>query len=137
MPKPSMKPWRTIWKRISAVFLLGEDIGKYAGIFQVTAGLLDKFGPERVIDTPISEAAFHGGCRRSRHDRNGPIVEIMFIDFTTACMDMIVNQMAKIHYMFGDGGKFPWFCARTSARDAGRRPNIPRVFTPFSCIFPA
>lgn len=89
------------------VFLMGEDIGRYGGIFQVTAGLLDKFGSERVIDTPISEAAFVGGAVGAAMTGMRPIVEIMFIDFTTVAMDMIVNQMAKIHYMFGGRGKVP------------------------------
>jgi pyruvate/2-oxoglutarate/acetoin dehydrogenase E1 component len=61
------------------VFLLGEDIGKYGGIFQVTAGLLDKFGPERVIDTPISESAFVGAAIGAAMTGMRPIVEIMFI----------------------------------------------------------
>ena len=89
------------------VFLMGEDIGKYGGIFQVTAGLLDKFGPERVIDTPISESAFVGGAVGAAMTGMRPIVEIMFIDFTTVAMDMIINQMAKIRYMFGGRGKVP------------------------------
>jgi len=89
------------------VFLMGEDIGRYGGIFQVTAGLLDKFGPERVIDTPISESAFVGAAVGAAMTGMRPIVEIMFIDFTTCAMDMIVNQMAKIHYMFGGRGKIP------------------------------
>jgi pyruvate dehydrogenase E1 component beta subunit len=89
------------------VFLMGEDIGKYGGVFQVTAGLLDKFGPERIIDTPISEAAFVGAGVGAAMTGMRPVVEIMFIDFTTACMDMIINQMAKIHYMFGGRGKVP------------------------------
>jgi pyruvate dehydrogenase E1 component beta subunit len=89
------------------VFLMGEDIGKYGGIFQVTAGLLDKFGPERVIDTPISESAFVGTAIGAAMTGMRPVVEIMFIDFTTCAMDMIVNQMAKIHYMFGGRGKVP------------------------------
>ncbi len=89
------------------VFLLGEDIGKYGGIFQVTAGLLDKFGPNRIIDTPISESGFVGAAIGAAITGMRPVVEIMFIDFTTACMDMIVNQMAKIHYMFGGRGKVP------------------------------
>jgi len=83
------------------VFLMGEDIGKYGGIFQVSAGLLDKFGPERVIDTTISESAFVGGAVGAAMTGMKPIVEIMFVDFTTVAMDMIVNQMAKIRYMFG------------------------------------
>jgi pyruvate/2-oxoglutarate/acetoin dehydrogenase E1 component len=89
------------------VFLMGEDIGKYGGIFQVTAGLLDKFGSERVIDTPISEAAFVGAGVGAAMTGMRPVVEIMFIDFTTVAMDMIVNQMAKIRYMFGGRGKVP------------------------------
>jgi len=89
------------------VVLLGEDIGDYGGIFQVTAGLLDTFGPERVMDMPISEAGFVGGCVGAALTGMRPVVEIMFIDFTTACMDMIINQMAKMHYMFGGRGKVP------------------------------
>ena len=89
------------------VVLLGEDIGDYGGIFQVTAGLLDKFGPERVMDMPISEAGFVGGCVGAALTGMRPVVEIMFIDFTTVCMDMIINQMAKMHYMFGGRGKVP------------------------------
>lgn len=89
------------------VILLGEDIGRYGGIFQVTAGLLDEFGQNRVMDMPISESGFVGmgvGCALTGMR---PVVEIMFIDFTTVCMDMIVNQMAKMHYMFGGRGKVP------------------------------
>ena len=89
------------------VFLMGEDIGKYGGIFQVTAGLLDKFGPNRIIDTPISESGFVGAAIGAAMTGMRPVVEIMFIDFTTCAMDMIVNQMAKIHYMFGGRGKVP------------------------------
>jgi pyruvate dehydrogenase E1 component beta subunit len=89
------------------VVLLGEDIGRYGGIFQVTAGLLDEFGPERVVDTPISEAGFVGACIGAALTGMRPVVEIMFIDFTTVCMDMIINQMAKMHYMFGGRGKVP------------------------------
>lgn len=94
-------------ERDERVFLMGEDIGRYGGIFQVTAGLLDKFGPERIIDTPISESAFVGAAIGAAMTGMRPVVEIMFIDFTTCAMDMIVNQMAKIHYMFGGRGKVP------------------------------
>lgn len=89
------------------VFLMGEDIGRYGGIYQVTAGLLDKFGPARVIDTPISESGFVGAAVGAALTGMRPVVEVMFIDFTTCAMDMIVNQMAKIHYMFGGKGKVP------------------------------
>jgi acetoin:2,6-dichlorophenolindophenol oxidoreductase subunit beta len=89
------------------VILLGEDIGVYGGIFQVTAGLQDEFGDKRVIDTPISEAGFVGAGIGMALTGMRPVVEIMFIDFTTVCMDMIINQMAKIHYMFGGKGRVP------------------------------
>ncbi len=89
------------------VVLLGEDIGCYGGVFQVTAGLQVEFGPERVVDTPISEAGFVGASVGAALTGMRPVTEIMFIDFTTCCMDMIVNQMAKMHYMFGGRGKVP------------------------------
>lgn len=94
-------------ERDERVFLMGEDIGKYGGIFQATAGLLDKFGSGRIIDTPISESGFVGAAIGAALTGMRPVVEIMFIDFTTVAMDMIVNQMAKIHYMFGGKGKIP------------------------------
>jgi pyruvate dehydrogenase E1 component beta subunit len=98
---------RQSMSRDERILLMGEDIGRYGGIFQVTAGLLQEFGPQRVMDTPISEAAFVGAGVGAALTGLRPVVEIMFIDFTTVCMDMIVNQMAKIHYMFGGRGKVP------------------------------
>jgi len=98
---------RECMKEDERVILLGEDIGKYGGIFQVTAGLLDEFGDKRVIDTPISEAAFVGASVGAALTGMRPVAEIMFIDFTTVCMDMTINQMAKMHYMFGGRGKVP------------------------------
>jgi pyruvate dehydrogenase E1 component beta subunit len=100
------------------IILMGEDIGRYGGIFQVTAGLLDEFGPERVIDTPISESGFVGACVGAAMTGLHPVAEVMFIDFTTCAMDMIVNQMAKMHYMSGGRGKVP-FVLRTNI-GAGR-----------------
>jgi pyruvate dehydrogenase E1 component beta subunit len=94
-------------KEDERVVLLGEDIGPYGGVFQVTAGLLDEFGPSRVMDTPISEAGFVGAAVGAALTGMRPVVEIMFIDFTTVCMDMIINQMAKMHYMFGGRGRVP------------------------------
>jgi pyruvate/2-oxoglutarate/acetoin dehydrogenase E1 component len=98
---------RQCMKEDERVVLLGEDIGSYGGIFQVTKGLQSEFGPERVVDTPISEAGFVGACVGAALTGMRPVVEIMFIDFTTVCMDMIVNQMAKMHYMFGGQGSVP------------------------------
>lgn len=87
------------------VVVLGEDVGCYGGIFQVTKGLQERFGPDRVVDTPISEAGFVGASVGAALTGMRPVTEIMFIDFTTVCMDMIINQMAKMHYMFGGKGK--------------------------------
>jgi len=90
-----------------SVIIMGEDIGKYGGIFQVTAGLLDQFGEDRVIDTPISESGFVGMGVGMAATGLRPIVELMFIDFTTVAMDQIVNQAAKMHYMFGGSIEIP------------------------------
>jgi len=90
-----------------AVFLLGEDIGIYGGAFGVTRGLLDEFGEERVRDTPISEAAIAGAALGAALTGSRPVAEIMFMDFTTLAMDQLVNQAAKIRYMFGGKAKVP------------------------------
>jgi len=94
-------------RRNERIFIMGEDIGHYGGIFQVTKGLLDEFGEERVIDTPISEAGFVGAGIGAALTGMRPIVELMFIDFATLAMDQIVNQAAKIHYMFGGKARIP------------------------------
>ncbi|MDD3776662.1 MAG: alpha-ketoacid dehydrogenase subunit beta [Actinomycetota bacterium] len=88
--------------RDSRVFLIGEDIGVYGGAFRVYKGLLEKYGPDRVINTPISEAAILGAGVGAALTGYRPVSEIMFIDFTTLAMDQIVNQAAKIRYMTGD-----------------------------------
>jgi pyruvate dehydrogenase E1 component beta subunit len=98
---------RECMQKDERVVLLGEDIGCYGGVFQVTAGLQTEFGPDRVVDTPISEAGFVGASVGAALTGMRPVTEIMFIDFTTCCMDMIINQMAKMHYMFGGRGKVP------------------------------
>lgn len=89
------------------VFLIGEDIGKYGGAFRAYKGLLEKYGPGRVINTPISEAAIIGAGIGAAVTGYRPISEIMFIDFTTLAMDQIVNQAAKIKYMTGDNLNVP------------------------------
>ncbi len=85
----------------SRVVVMGEDIGAAGGPFGVTRGLLDKFGSDRVIDTPISEAAIVGAATGAAMSGLKPVVEIMFMDFSTLAMDAIVNQAAKAHFMFG------------------------------------
>jgi acetoin:2,6-dichlorophenolindophenol oxidoreductase subunit beta len=94
-------------KNDSRVFCWGEDIGILGGAFGVTAGLFAEFGPERIIDTPISEIAITGAAIGAAIGGLRPVAEIMYIDFTPGCMDMIINQMAKIRYMFGGQVKIP------------------------------
>jgi pyruvate/2-oxoglutarate/acetoin dehydrogenase E1 component len=77
------------------VFVMGEDIAKLGGVFGTTTGLLDKFGPERVRDTPISETAFIGAAVGAAAAGMRPIVELMFVDFFGVCMDAIYNLAAK------------------------------------------
>lgn len=90
-----------------SVFLIGEDIGVYGGAFRAYKGLLEKYGPERVVNTPISEIGIVGAGVGAALTGQRPIVEIMFIDFTTLAMDQIVNQAAKIRYMTGDSLNVP------------------------------
>ena len=94
-------------ERNEEVFVLGEDVGKYGGIFGSTEGLLDKFGPERIMDTPISETAFIGAAIGAAAEGMRPIAELMFVDFFGVCMDQIYNHMAKIPYMSGGNVKMP------------------------------
>ncbi|HSF87558.1 MAG TPA: alpha-ketoacid dehydrogenase subunit beta [Acidimicrobiia bacterium] len=93
--------------RDETVFALGEDIGVYGGIFGATEGLLDRFGPDRIMDTPISETGFIGAAIGAATNGLRPIAELMFIDFFGVCMDQIYNNMAKIHYFSGGNIKVP------------------------------
>jgi acetoin:2,6-dichlorophenolindophenol oxidoreductase subunit beta len=88
-------------ERDDEVFLLGEDIGESGGVFGVTKGLFERFGPDRVLDTPISEEALVGAGVGASLLGGRPVVEIMFSDFAALAMDMIANQAAKTHYMTG------------------------------------
>lgn len=94
-------------ERDPRVFVLGEDVGRYGGIFGATQGLFDKFGKDRVLDTPISETAFIGAAIGAAAEGMRPIAELMFVDFFGVCMDQIYNHMAKIHYMSGGSVKLP------------------------------
>jgi acetoin:2,6-dichlorophenolindophenol oxidoreductase subunit beta len=89
------------------VFVMGEDIGAYGGIFGATGGLLDKFGKDRIMDTPISETAFIGAATGAAAAGMRPVVELMFVDFFGVCMDQIYNHLAKNTYMAGGNIKLP------------------------------
>ncbi|MFN8473515.1 MAG: alpha-ketoacid dehydrogenase subunit beta [Anaerolineae bacterium] len=89
------------------VFLIGEDIGVYGGAFGATAGLMQDFGAERVIDTPISEAGITGACIGAALTGMRPVGEIQFMDFITLSMEQLVLQAAKIRFMFGGKASVP------------------------------
>lgn len=94
-------------ERDPSVFVIGEDVGVYGGIFSSTTGLLERFGPDRIIDTPISETAFIGLGTGAAVEGMRPIVELMFVDFFGVAMDQIYNHMAKIHFESGGNVKVP------------------------------
>ncbi len=85
-------------ERDPSVFLLGEDIGHYGGAFKVTEGMLERFGPLRVIDTPISETGFTGAAAGAAHMGMRPVVEMQFIDFISTAYDIITNYIATSRY---------------------------------------
>jgi len=88
-------------RRDPNVFIVGEEVGEYGGAYKVTQGILDEFGPERVIDTPISEEAIAGTGIGAAMIGLRPVVEMMTINFALLAMDQIVNHAAKLHYMSG------------------------------------
>ena len=88
-------------KRDDRVFLLGEDIGAYGGAFKVTAGFLEEFGPQRVIDTPVSETAIVGAAAGAAHMGLRPVAEMQFIDFISSAYDIITNYVATARYRAG------------------------------------
>ena len=94
-------------RRDPRVFLLGEDIAQFGGSYKVTQGLLDEFGPERVRNTPISEAAIVGAAVGAALTGMRPVAELMYVDFSGIAMDQIANQAAKNRYMFGGKAKVP------------------------------
>ncbi|MFN2144402.1 MAG: alpha-ketoacid dehydrogenase subunit beta [Anaerolineales bacterium] len=94
-------------ERDETVFLIGEDIGEYGGAFQVSYGMLEKFGPERILDTPITELALTGAAVGAALIGMRPIAEIMFMDFTTLASEQLVNQAAKLRFMFGGKATVP------------------------------
>lgn len=95
-----------IWEEMERdenVFILGEDVGVYGGAFKVTKGMLDQFGPERVLDTPISESAIVGAAIGASYVGMRPIAEMQFIDFISCAFDQITNFAAKSRYRWGAG----------------------------------
>lgn len=88
-------------RRDDKVFVMGEDVGTFGGVFKATKGLLEEFGPDRVLDTPISENAIIGAAIGAAIMGYRPVAEIMYMDFLNECADQLVNHLPKIHYMSG------------------------------------
>ena len=84
------------------VFLIGEDVGQFGGAFKVTKGFLDKFGPRRVVDTPIAETGFTGLAAGAALVGLRPVVEFQFADFISCAFDPIINVLARHHWRTGD-----------------------------------
>jgi len=93
-----------IWEELErdpAVFVIGEDVGTYGGAFRVTSGMLDHFGPARILDTPVSESAIVGAATGAAMMGMRPVVEMQFIDFISCAFNMITNFTAKVRYRWG------------------------------------
>ena len=94
-------------RRDDRVIVFGEDVGVFGGVYRVTKGLLEEFGPERVLDTPISEAAIAGTAIGAALMGLRPVAEIMYVDFLTLATDMIITHAAKLRFMSGGQVKLP------------------------------
>ncbi len=105
------------------VFLLGEDIGIYGGAFGVTKGLYEKFGPQRIRETPISENSFTGVAVGAAMLGLRPVVEIMFMDFLALALDQLLNSAGKIHYMYNGQLKVPMVLRTPGGAKGGYGPS--------------
>jgi pyruvate dehydrogenase E1 component beta subunit len=101
------KALREEMARDPSVFVMGEGVAERGGSYKVTAGLLNEFGPKRIFDTPIAEASFTGAGVGAAITGMRPVVEILFIDFTSLILDQVVNQAAKYRFMSGGRGRVP------------------------------
>ena len=106
-------------RRDESVYFMGEDIGAYCGAFGVSKGMLEEFGPERILEPPISETAFVGAGVGSAITGMRPIVELMFSDFMAVCYDQIMNQAAKMHFMFAGKVSVPMVIRTASGGGTG------------------
>ena len=107
-------------ERDESVFMIGEDIGQYGGAFGASFGMLEQFGPERILDTPITELGLTGAATGAALVGMRPIAEIMFMDFTTLASEQLVNQAAKLRFMFGGKATVP-MVLRTAAGSGATR----------------
>jgi len=95
-------------RRDERIVVLGEDVGKLGSVFRATEGLLDEFGPDRVIDTPLNEVGIVGAAIGMAMNGLVPVPEIQFADFIYPAFDQIVNELAKTRYRSGGSFRRPW-----------------------------
>jgi len=123
-------------RRDENVFLIGEDIGIHRGTFGLTEGMFDEFGPERIMEPPISEMAFTGAGVGAAMMGMRPIVELMFSDFISVCYDQIINQAAKLHFMFGGKLSVPIVIRMASGGGTGAAAQHSQSFENLLCHIP-
>ncbi|AET69761.1 pyruvate/2-oxoglutarate dehydrogenase complex, dehydrogenase component beta subunit [Desulfosporosinus orientis DSM 765] len=123
-------------RRDEKVYILGEDVGAFGGCFGVTTGLLEKFGAERVLDAPISETAIMGSAVGAAVAGLRPVPEIMFVDFVGVCLDELLNQAAKMHYMFGGKAKVPLTLRMACGAGVGAAAQHSQSLEALMCHFP-
>lgn len=123
-------------RRDENVIFFGEDIGLYGGAFGVSVGMFEEFGEERVRDTPISEAVIVGAAAGAAATGLRPITEMMFMDFITIGMDALVNQAAKMRYMFGGKAKVPMVLRLPSGSGTGAAAQHTQSLEAWLCHVP-
>jgi pyruvate dehydrogenase E1 component beta subunit len=123
-------------RRDPNVIVIGEDVGAAGGVFKQTAGLFEEFGPERVIDTPISEAGAFGIAVGAAMSGLRPVFEVMFGDFMTLVMDQLVNQAAKVSYMSGGTFRVPLVLRTTMGVGGSLGPQHSQGFITWAASVP-
>jgi len=123
--------------RDERVVVLGEDVASdQGGVYGITAGLPDKFGLERVIDTPITESAIIGAAGGAALTGLRPVAELMFVDFLGVCLDQLLNQIAKFRYMFGGQARTPVVIRTMIGAGAGTGPQHSQILYPLLAAIP-
>lgn len=123
-------------RRDESVIMLGEDIGVYGGGFGVTRGLIDEFGSDRILETPISETAFTGAAIGAAITGMRPIVEYMFSDFAGVCFDQIMNEAAKIHYIYNGRLNVPMVLRSAAGAGTGASAQHSQSLETIMCHIP-